>query len=615
MVVTHILQSGLRLGLSRKTVAALLGFYLLATVFEGIGLGILLPVFQYVQAAGDLAALSADSELWRRIIAAYAAVGLPVTLPVLLATSFLSIVVRQGFVYVRLVYTARARHSLTQNIRHIGFQRFLRTRLNYHEGESQGAIVNDLTTACDLSVTGLFAMLSLAGITIVFAVYAAVLFALSFGMTVIALSVFGVAVYALRGVMARSRIAGLNIARANQELSAHLVERLKSLRLIRLAGTERAEAQVMERLTCEQRNQFVNRDTRRAEATVAIEPLVAAFALIFLYLGVSRFGITLEEIGLFMIIVIRLVPVVKEAMLNRQGVLACAPSLEAVERRLAGMEAAREERGGTRQLTKLEQGIRFEQVNFAYGGEPDAPRALRDLTLEIPAQQITALVGPSGSGKSTLVDLLPRLRTPQAGCVLIDGTPLEAFATGSLRQAIAYAPQTPQIFDGTVADHIRYGSRAATMDEVRAAARLAGVAGFIEVLPDGYETRVGEDGVRLSGGQRQRLDLARALVRRAPILILDEPTSQLDADAEDLFRQALLRIRDETEITIIIIGHRLSTVTIADRIAVLSHGEVADCASHAELLARGGWYAQAFAKQHGATVAEAIGAAKTATRA
>jgi len=238
-------------------------------------------------------------------------------------------------------------------------------------------------------------------------------------------------------------------------------------------------------------------------------------------------------------------------------------------------------------------------VRFRYHGTAEAAAALDEVTLRFAAQQTTALVGPSGGGKSTLIDLLPRLRVPDSGEILFDGVPAEMFDLASLRRAIAYAPQAPQIFDGTMAAHIGYGRADADMDDIRAAAKLAGADEFIEALPDGYDTQVGESGLRLSGGQRQRLDLARALVKRAPILILDEPTSNLDAASEELFRRSLRRIRDETDITIIIIGHRLSTVRHADCIVVLRDGRVLDSGSHEDLLARPGWYEEAYAKQHG----------------
>ena len=196
-------------------------------------------------------------------------------------------------------------------------------------------------------------------------------------------------------------------------------------------------------------------------------------------------------------------------------------------------------------------------------------------------------------------NLIPRLRRPDSGTIQLGGIDIEEFAIDSLRAGISSAPQTPQIFNVSIAEHIRYGKQDATMEEVRRAAELANAVEFIEKLPEGYQTVVGESGVRLSGGQRQRVDLARALVRLAPVLLLDEPTSNQDADSEALFREALLRIRRETEITIIVIAHRLSTVVMADKIAVLQNGHITAEGAHEELLREDGWYANAFRKQGG----------------
>ena len=164
----------------------------------------------------------------------------------------------------------------------------------------------------------------------------------------------------------------------------------------------------------------------------------------------------------------------------------------------------------------------------------------------------------------------------------------------------------PQIFNVSIAEHIRYGWPEASMDDVRTAARLVQAADFIEALPDGYDTMLGEGGGNFSGGQRQRIDLARALVRRAPVLVLDEPTSNLDANAEAMFRQALAKVRRETDITIVIIGHRLSTVMAADRIVVVEDGRVSEAGSHSQLMDHGGWYARSFARQHGRAQASVI---------
>ncbi len=292
----------------------------------------------------------------------------------------------------------------------------------------------------------------------------------------------------------------------------------------------------------------------------------------------------------------RLMPTVKEILRTSQTFLAFLGSLFSFERRLDNMAAAREHRGGDRPFEILRDAIRFDLVGFHYKTTEKVP-ALHSLALTIPAKRMTALVGPSGAGKSTLVDLLPRLRDPTEGEITIDGTALREFSVETLRAGISYVSQLPVIFNVSVAQHIRYGKRDASDAEVREAAALAGASEFIENLPSGYDTMLGEDGARLSGGQRQRLDLARALVRRAPILILDEPTSNLDAEAEERFRDALDRIRRETAVTIIVVAHRLSTVAGADQIVTLENGRVTETGAHAELIALGGWYAKAYAQQ------------------
>jgi ABC-type multidrug transport system fused ATPase/permease subunit len=297
-----------------------------------------------------------------------------------------------------------------------------------------------------------------------------------------------------------------------------------------------------------------------------------------------------------MLVTLRLVPIVRDLLQIRQSAIASTASLERFVQRQQELLLAAEQDTGTRDILPIRRGIVFQNVNFSYA---DAPRpALTDVTLTFPAGQMTALVGPSGGGKSTLIDLIPRLRVGSSGSINIDGLALQDIRLASLRGQIAYAPQTPQMFDVSVAEHIRYGNPSATHDEIAAAARLAAAADFISELSCGYDTRIGDGGSLLSGGQRQRLDLARAIAKPASILIMDEPSSALDADSEMLLREALKRIRDETAKCIIIIGHRLSLVTGADQIVVLRDGRVQDVGTHADLMARGGWYAQAYRKQH-----------------
>ncbi|MGB6984722.1 MAG: ABC transporter ATP-binding protein [Candidatus Aquilonibacter sp.] len=236
--------------------------------------------------------------------------------------------------------------------------------------------------------------------------------------------------------------------------------------------------------------------------------------------------------------------------------------------------------------------IEFDRVWFSYDGEEPA---LAEVTATIAAGEIVALVGPSGAGKTTLVNLIPRFYRPQRGAVLIDGIDIAQVRLADLRAQIAIVPQDPQLFRASVADNIRYGRLDATDAEVHAAAVEANADEFIQTLPEGYATEVGERGYRLSGGQRQRIAIARAIVRDPRILILDEATSALDRHSEALIESALDRLLPGR--TTVIIAHRLSTIRRANTILYIEAGRVLEAGSHDALIARDGAYARLHAAQ------------------
>jgi ATP-binding cassette, subfamily B, bacterial len=263
--------------------------------------------------------------------------------------------------------------------------------------------------------------------------------------------------------------------------------------------------------------------------------------------------------------------------------------------RLGTLPVETEGNGAPLDTAQVQGKIVFEKVTFGY---PDRPPTLEDLSLTISAGQVTALVGATGSGKTTVAKLLMRFQEAQSGAVLLDGRDVRDLPRRDLRHAIGFVAQDPFLFDGSIADNIRYGSFAASDEAVVEAATMAEAHAFIATLPYGYDTVIGERGAALSGGQRQRIALARAILKDAPVVILDEATSAVDNETEAAIQRTLRRFAAGR--TMVVIAHRLSTVRHADRIYVMDQGGVvAEQGTHDELLSQRGLYASLWQLQAG----------------
>jgi len=326
-----------------------------------------------------------------------------------------------------------------------------------------------------------------------------------------------------------------------------------------------------------------------AAGTVPVTQLLVACAIaaiVYLAAGQAFSGSTdvghfIEFIGAMGLI---LQPLKRLTGVNehlQRGLAACESVFDLVD-------APEEDDRGTVEIERAQGAIRFDRVSLTYasGTRP----ALEELSLEIRPGETVALVGASGSGKSSLIHLLPRFYHPQSGRITLDGHDLESLKLASLRRQISLVSQNVVLFNDTVAANIAYGrAQSAGEDAIRRAARAAHALDFIEALPQGLATPIGENGAKLSGGQRQRIAIARAILKDAPVLLLDEATSALDTESERAVQAALEELMKGR--TTIVIAHRLSTIESADRIVVMSQGRIVEVGTHAQLLAAGGAYA------------------------
>jgi ABC-type multidrug transport system fused ATPase/permease subunit len=497
--------------------------------------------------------------------------------------------------YLRVIYNTAIKQRIVQIQRNRIFERYIKADTEYHDSIPVGNLVNVITTEVNRAVTGIMAPLELIVYLIMLFGYLTMLSVLSWQMTLLSIVILLLASRVPTIWIKKSKYAGRKLVDANTIMSEFLVGRLRSPRLVRLSSTETAEKNEFHNLTQAQRKYVVFSSILQAKTDLSMEPILIALSLVFLYFSHTILHLQIEIIGLYLVIILRLLPIIKEIIAQWQIMQVSLGSVEVIENRLKDMKNHVEKDYGTKKISRLSRSILIDNVSYRYQNCKDY--ALENITFEIKANTTTAIVGASGSGKSTLIDLFPRLRLPSSGSVIIDGVDIERYTLRSIRELISYAPQSPQLFDSTVKEHILYGKSNATDKEIRESVFLAGAEEFINKLPNGFNTTLGEDAVKLSGGQRQRLDLARALVKKAPILILDEPTSNLDAESSEMFNKSISRIRKQADTTIIIIAHGLKSISNSDNIIVLNQGKIEASGIHSDLLVENGWYAKAWKSQ------------------
>jgi subfamily B ATP-binding cassette protein MsbA len=414
-------------------------------------------------------------------------------------------------------------------------------------------------------------------------------------LTLVTLVVAPLIAAALRAFSSRLRRLSLENQAMLGELTRAVQEAHEGSRVIKVYGGQEQERRRFDRINQKLRRFALKMQVAWSAAT-PVTQVIAAIGLAFVF-GVALWQARTQQLSAGDFVTFLTAALMLLAPLRHLAGLngPMARMLAAGESVFGLIDSAPERETGTREVERVSGAVHLRDVGFAYPGTTQP--ALAGVSLDVRAGELVALVGPSGAGKTTLIGLIARFMEPTSGSIELDGVPITDLTRASLRRQIALVSQDVVLFDDTIAANIAFGAaRGASMEAIRGAAEAAYLLPFIESLPAGFDTPVGESAVKLSGGQRQRLSIARALLKDAPILLLDEATAALDSESERYIQQSLDRLMRGR--TTFVVAHRLSTIERADRIVVLEGGRIVEVGSHRELLARRGLYSHLHSIQY-----------------
>jgi ATP-binding cassette, subfamily B, bacterial len=494
--------------------------------------------------------------------------------------------------YTEKYLTTKVGQEVMCDLRRTVYHHIQRLSLSFYDRSRVGDLISRVTV--DIDAIQDFVSSALLGIVVdalKLAGMVALMFYLNWRFTLIALLVAPVLFMEVYSLTRRIKSATRDLRKKESEIVSVVEESLSSIRVVKAFAREDYEEKRLDRESRASMEMALRARSVKARLAPVVEVIVAAGTAIVLWYG-ARLALagelTAGDLVIFLLYLCKLYKPMRDLSKMADVVSKAMIGAERIKEVIQTERDARD-LPGARPAPAFKGGVTFDQVTFGY--DDDRP-VLKDVSLTIKPGQFVALVGPTGGGKSTLAGLIPRFYDPQSGQVKIDGTDVRSFTVKSLRQQISFVLQETLLFHAPVWQNIAYGKPEATREEIIRAAKLANADEFIERMPQGYDTVIGERGATLSGGQRQRIAIARAIIRDSPILILDEPSSGLDAASEELVFEALGRLtRDKTAI---VIAHRLTTVRKADAIFVLQDGVVVESGAHNELLARGGLYAHLY---------------------
>lgn len=569
---------------------AVIAIGVFASLAEGIGISLFIPFLQSINETQ----LSAEGGNWLLDALSGLFAGIPPEqrLTYIAGGILLSVLVRTSLTYSNNLLLVWMKARIIERIRSKIFERIMRMNHRNLDGQASANTLNVLTAETWRSSEAITAFIHLVVAICMFGVFSLLLLLISWQLTLVVLTSMAAISGIARWLTRKVRSLGKRVTLANEMLQTRMLDGVEGNAVIRAFGHETYEQGRFDRAADRVSRARIHVG-KLSELVPPVYQILAATLLVSILFVTLQTPGNLPTILVFIFLLYRLQPKMQQIEHARVNLSALQESVERVTAFLE-QDTTDDLHSGPHSFERTEREIRLDGVSFRYeeGGEA----ALQDVDVVIPEGKTTALVGPSGAGKSTLVKLLLRFYDPDEGVIRVDGQPLPDLDLDDWRSTLALVSQDVYVFNTTVRQNIRYGRLDATDEEIKEAARKADAHRFIQALPSGYDTQVGDRGARLSGGQKQRLTLARAIVRDPQLLILDEATNSLDSISENLIQDALdLLSRDRT---VVIVAHRLSTIQRADHIVVLEEGRVVEQGCFEELLANEQLFARLYRLQH-----------------
>ncbi|MEZ3115661.1 ABC transporter ATP-binding protein [Halobaculum sp. MBLA0147] len=572
-----------------KVVAGTIAASVVAALLEGIGIGFIFPIVELARGSKDLSQTTGVLGVFADV---YTALGVPLTLGYLVAGVALILTVRYLMSFLVRWLRGAIQVYYHRHLQRRAFEGSLSAQVGYFDRRGSDDVLNMIVTEAHHASRALRRIVRFVEQGFLTTMYFAVALYMAPVLTLGAGGVFAVITLVFRNLVADGYEIGDQVAETNEQIQTNAQAGVQGIRDVKLFGME---SEIADRFN-DALDRFAAGMTKHFRNQAAIQNfyqfLTAISVFVLIYVALTFFDLSLGALGVFLFAIFRLGPRLSSMNSLLYQINGDLPHLVRTQRSTDTLEERAEPQTGEEPVPDDIERVEFEDISFAYREE----NVLDGVSFSFERGDFVAFVGTSGAGKSTLVSLLARLYAPDTGTIRANGTPIEQFDIAEWRSNIAVVRQDPYIFNDTLERNITIGDRDATREEVERVCEIARVTQFLDDLQNGYETNLGDDGVRLSGGQRQRVALARALLKDTDLIVLDEATSDLDTGIEQEVQSAIESM--DRDAAILTIAHRLSTVRNADCIYTMEDGQITESGPHETLMSRDGPYAELYTTQH-----------------